>query len=342
VGASFSLAALSAGPADSPFPVMLAVLGLGFEYVAVTELKKQKRQDLWLWCPPLVMGLIFLWFGILDRNVSITMLLFNVIRLTMMVRIGMSFFRAESGSRMLLDTLASGVFALLSLFTFGIILDFFRSGHFALEYDFNSQRTMYNIMASIVAQSVVCVLFFLGLKERSNDEFKYMALHDPLTNLLNRRGMEEVGFHLVSGMARTAQPMSLFMIDIDHFKKVNDGYGHAIGDFLLKSAADGLRSAIRKEDYLARWGGDEFCVLLPGAMRNQAEAVAERVLKVFQELDIEIDGAAIRLSVSIGIVTKEEEGVEFASLMRQADAALYQVKASGRCGFLFAQGIARS
>jgi diguanylate cyclase (GGDEF)-like protein len=152
---------------------------------------------------------------------------------------------------------------------------------------------------------------------------------------LNRRAFEEIGREEVSGAARTGLPISLLMVDIDHFKQFNDRYGPAIGDFILRAVAEALQRCLG-EDYLCRWGGDEFCVLLPGISRAEAERAVERAFAAMAELDITVEGEPVRVGVSIGVVTREDNVLEFALLMKLADVALYQAKELGRNQSAFA------
>jgi diguanylate cyclase (GGDEF)-like protein len=174
------------------------------------------------------------------------------------------------------------------------------------------------------------------MTERLNRDLKRLAMIDPLTDIYNRRAIEEIGSHETSRSVRTGHPISLFMIDIDHFKWVNDTHGHLVGDRVLRAAADTLKNALRAETYIARWGGDEFCALLPGADPSDAEVAAKRLMKAFSELEISIDGHFIRLDISIGIVSKSGDVTEFSSLIQMADMALYKAKGAGRRAFAFA------
>jgi len=340
--ACLSLGACSWISAASPrmmlsiIPVSLTTVTLVFEYVAVAALQQKPFSKAWVLIPPAATVIVYLWFSSVQHNVTIGALLLNVIRITLMARIALSFYRSETDQRFLTDLLSSAVFALMTLSTAGVILSFLRSDHFAPDSDFNTIRTFYNITAIVVAQSVVFSLFLAGMTERLNRDLKRLAMIDPLTDIYNRRAIEEIGSHETSRSVRTGHPISLFMIDIDHFKWVNDTHGHLVGDRVLRAAADTLKNALRAETYIARWGGDEFCALLPGADPSDAEVAAKRLMKAFSELEISIDGHFIRLDISIGIVSKSGDVTEFSSLIQMADMALYKAKGAGRRAFAFA------
>jgi diguanylate cyclase (GGDEF)-like protein len=119
------------------------------------------------------------------------------------------------------------------------------------------------------------------------------------------------------------------MVDIDHFKKVNDTYGHDGGDRALVAVAQAMRGALRPEATLGRLGGEEFAVLLPQADQNAAMVAAERLRQAVERLSVEIDGAALKITVSIG-VTEVGSGQAFEAALQHADEALYQAKKTGR------------
>jgi diguanylate cyclase (GGDEF)-like protein len=175
------------------------------------------------------------------------------------------------------------------------------------------------------------------LSDRLNRNLVAQATRDPLTGLFNRRAFEEIAFREISGAARTGMSLSLLMFDLDQFKQINDRYGHAAGDAVLNTVVATLRNCLRDEDFLCRWGGDEFFALLPRAKREQAQNVAERVLTSFEALNFSIEEQPIEIAVSIGIVTHEGSSKDIASLVLLADAALYQAKEAGRKRFAFAR-----
>jgi diguanylate cyclase (GGDEF)-like protein len=309
---------------------------LSLEYGAMRELKRQPSSLGWIAGPPLLMFAVCTWFTFIQRNISIELILFNFIDMTLMALIAWCLLRAEDGQRPFADVVTSFVYALLSIATCGVTLDFFRVGSFSPEYDFNCPRAIFNGVAAIVTEGIVFPLFLLMVSERQNRDLVVKALRDPLTGLYNRRALEEIAFREISGAARTGLGLSVVLFDIDHFKQVNDEYGHAAGDAMLVAVATTLRHTLRDEDFLCRWGGDEFCALLPRARREQVQNVAERVLQAFEKLDFSFRGIAVRVSVSIGIVTEESHTADFSSFFERADAALYRAKEAGRNSFAFA------
>ncbi|HLG72660.1 MAG TPA: diguanylate cyclase [Chloroflexota bacterium] len=156
-------------------------------------------------------------------------------------------------------------------------------------------------------------------------EMEQQALTDELTGLPNRRAFDHHLDRLVRAVERGSQ-FSMLMLDIDHFKKVNDTHGHAAGDRVLQELADTLQSRIRVSDVAARVGGEEFAVLLPRASASEAARVAEALRVAVQERDIRWNGRRIPITISIGVADSAVEG----SIAEAADAALYRAKANGR------------
>lgn len=166
--------------------------------------------------------------------------------------------------------------------------------------------------------------------ERENALFE-AATTDALTKVPNRRFFLERARAEWSAAKRTNRYIHAILLDVDFFKKVNDTYGHAAGDFVLKEIAALLDKMRRSEDPLARWGGEEFVFILPGIEPKQAEAFAERARKAVEALRIVWEDARIPVTISLGVASmliKESDTLD--TLIAQADARLYQAKRLGR------------
>jgi len=163
--------------------------------------------------------------------------------------------------------------------------------------------------------------------QEANETISRLAATDELTELCNRRAFNMHLMASISAARRHSYPISMIMIDLDHFKKVNDTFGHSQGDQVLKSFADLLREIIRTEDVAARWGGEEFIIILPHTTCDAAAALAERIRAAFEhhpDHDVPID-----LSASFGVVQLQEDE-DHDTLLRRADDALYRAKHLGR------------
>lgn len=158
---------------------------------------------------------------------------------------------------------------------------------------------------------------------------KRLSESDPLTLLHNRRYLNERLPVLVEEAHRNDSPLSAVMVDLDHFKRVNDTYGHRVGDEVLVQAADRLRNSCRLSDVAGRSGGEEFVIVLPGTRRSEARAMAERIRGLFSEEPFASSAGPIRVTASLG-VAELAAGESHAALLQRADEALYRAKGAGR------------
>jgi len=159
-----------------------------------------------------------------------------------------------------------------------------------------------------------------------------LSLKDALTGLSNRRHFHAVLERTIDMVARSGDPALLLMIDIDHFKKVNDTYGHPAGDQVLQAVARALAKCVRPMDTVARYGGEEFAVILPNCHAYFGETVAERIRLTMQDMPVAIStGVTIRITVSVGGAYAPEWVRSTASLWTErADIQLYRAKSEGR------------
>lgn len=180
-----------------------------------------------------------------------------------------------------------------------------------------------------------CIFALTGYMEETQRKFKVDALHDELTGLLNRRGLVHAIQGNLADVPHQSQSSALFMIDLDHFKQVNDKLGHDSGDEVLTAVANVLQHHIRQSDVLARYGGEEFIVFLPLIDRDSAQLAAERLLLAVRHLSLPQLAGLQQLTISLGIAVFDSD-FDFDSQLRRADHALYQAKARGRDRIEFA------
>lgn len=174
-----------------------------------------------------------------------------------------------------------------------------------------------------------------GLQDQLDEEAQFAlydsAVRDGLTGAFNRKYLLEALGKEFAFAVRHELPLSLLMLDLDHFKNINDTHGHAAGDFALITLVDHVHQAIRTEDVFARVGGEEFALLLREVTEDVAVAVAERLRRRVEGLDFTFQGRSMRMTVSIGVATHVSEVFPDAdSLVRAADQFLYQAKGAGR------------
>jgi len=186
-------------------------------------------------------------------------------------------------------------------------------------------------VAAAVAAIVSTFGFLMLHKERADGEAVRMATIDPLTGAYNRRTFHDIAERELARARRAGQPLSIIVVDIDHFRPVNEQHGNRAGDEVLRRVADLIRSALRKEDMLVRYGGEEFLVMLPEVPGPGAVVVAGRIRKAVEADTLQVDGKTLRLTVSVGVSARFDEGPEsIENLLARADEALALAKQRGR------------
>jgi diguanylate cyclase (GGDEF)-like protein len=193
----------------------------------------------------------------------------------------------------------------------------------------NDPRWLYSLAAAafLAAFMAMCELWFLVTELQS--ELAELARTDPLTGALNRRAMEEAALRETARSMRFGSALSMIMIDLDKFKKLNDRRGHAAGDHALQAVVSQVRSLLRRQDLLARTGGEEFAILLPDTAEPAALAIAERMRQTVEKLEIPFETGPIKLTVCAG-VAQLDSASGWEAMMRLADSAMYEAKRRGR------------
>ena len=182
-------------------------------------------------------------------------------------------------------------------------------------------------LAFTVAEHLGLALANLNIQEKLREQ----AISDPLTGLYNRRYYEETINQELMRAKRHKQELSLLMLDLDHFKRFNDNYGHAAGDYVLKTIGSLLLESMRGEDTICRLGGEEFIIVLPGTGMEAARQIANGLCKSINELHLAMKDLSLgKLSVSIGISTYPINGMQKDELTKLSDIALYEAKERGR------------
>ncbi len=188
----------------------------------------------------------------------------------------------------------------------------------------------YTFMLGAVSQFFISSLFVLMLSYKLSQNLESIATIDSLTNVLNRRGLEEAALKMRDICKRINLSMGVLLIDIDHFKKVNDQYGHLIGDDVLRHLAKVISGILRSSDVMGRYGGEEFCVFLPNTTESDALGLAERIRAAVEASPLKVNKANIKATVSIGVADSVRAGYDFKGLVASADSAMYGAKNSGR------------
>jgi len=197
----------------------------------------------------------------------------------------------------------------------------------------NRNQIIIDAVITIGILLAILYLFAWKLVVRLDDvqkRLKHLAVTDELTGLKNRRYIMKQLDREYQRAERTGTPLSLVLIDIDHFKKVNDTFGHAFGDVVLKSVARDMRESLRTYDLLGRIGGEEFLIASPGSTLDDAAVLAERIRNRIRETTISNESHSVSVTVSIGVASMNGQDSKADSVLARADDALYRAKQEGR------------
>jgi diguanylate cyclase (GGDEF)-like protein len=156
------------------------------------------------------------------------------------------------------------------------------------------------------------------------------AYTDELSGMANRRSCYEYGTIAIEDAKKNKDPISIIMIDIDHFKRINDEYGHAIGDEFICAMAKVIIGRIRETDIHGRIGGEEFAIILPDTDLGMAGELAEDIRKILEATEVMVEGKALKMTASFGVAKLESASDDINFIMKRADEALYRAKKSGR------------
>lgn len=184
--------------------------------------------------------------------------------------------------------------------------------------------------AAILAVVILALGMTYGKQKRLEERLRMLANTDDLTGLISRRRLFQLGAQELDRARRYDVPLSALVLDLDFFKSINDRYGHAIGDDVLRKISLDLERSMRDSDHLGRIGGEEFLAILPHTDKEKAVEVAERIVDSVREMDLSDVGVDDRLTMSVGVACYQGAGDSLNQIIKRADAALYQAKAQGR------------
>ncbi|WP_439134467.1 sensor domain-containing diguanylate cyclase [Pseudomaricurvus sp.] len=185
-----------------------------------------------------------------------------------------------------------------------------------------------NIIASLMISAVVLFIAWITLN-RYQRRLEEMASTDKLTGLVSRQVFDRLYHQVVKTTKRHHLPMSLIMADIDHFKRVNDTYGHPMGDRVIRAVAIMMKELTRDADVLCRWGGEEYLILLPDCSLEQAALVAEKIRQISEDQQLKVDDGDLSVTLSLGVAELRENETQ-ESVIARADEALFKAKNLGR------------
>lgn len=194
-------------------------------------------------------------------------------------------------------------------------------------FDPDNLRSLY---AYLVAVSLFSFTFMALVVAQLLSQLRTLSERDALTGLHNRRALTDRLAAHWAAWHRDRHGFALLLVDVDHFKRVNDTHGHQVGDAVLVQTAERLRTQVRAQDCVARFGGEEFVVLMPNASEAEAKALAGRLHRAMHEAPLAAGALALPMTISIGVAAVRADDADADGLLRRADAALYKAKAGGR------------
>ncbi|MDP3701754.1 MAG: GGDEF domain-containing protein [Hylemonella sp.] len=293
------------------------------------QFQRTVRHRLYIWAPVAVGAMVFLVF-MHDARVRILLgnllILFQLGQLCLQLRVGW----AQMPGR--------GKYLVLVAFLVFVLIIAVRCVALLIHTSYITNVTDTNLVqaATFLLASITMTLANFGMvvmsKERADALNRDLALHDELTRLHNRRYIQQTLPQQIAQATRLRQPLSVLMLDIDHFKRVNDSFGHLSGDKVLRQLAACITERLRAQDIAGRWGGEEFIVILPNTDATGGRVLAEGLrAAVGQERFTALDGQPIPLTISVGLhamLSSDEETGD--GMVGMADRALYLAKENGR------------
>ena len=324
VGASLATAAGFLSPFFTIFIARLTLaLGLYLTYVGTQRFfGVTPRLRPWLLFIAAMM-LVQLWFTFVAPSFHVRLVLSNLFGAYVLAAHAYLVFKQRS------PTFARVLTMVVLLIMSAIqLMRLLTSFYFPLGDDAFDQRSLAQMF--FIGSFVFCVLLFsigtiLLASERLHAELEHLATHDSLTDTLTRRSMNEVCEKELARCRRYGRGMALLILDLDHFKQINDNYGHMAGDRVLVNFVTRVKALLRLPDQLGRFGGEEFMLMLPDTSLEDAVLVAERIREVCAQSEQQPT-----CTVSIGVTTYRHENDTVDALLLRADAAMYQAKTNGR------------
>ncbi|WP_049974292.1 diguanylate cyclase [Azospirillum sp. B4] len=308
----------------------LIFTGYGLAYVGVVRFLGRPVGEAWpMLAAGVLLAAVFLWFTVGAPESRGRILVSSLFFATLSAAMAWHLLRHAERDLCPAATVTAGIYVAWA------VLALVRAG-WALVIDWQGTAAEPDAMKALTRLVIICVTttvtngYLWMISRRLDSELMQQARQDPLTGVSNRRVMWAAGEMEVARALRHHRALSLLMIDIDHFKDVNDRWGHGTGDALLVTVADTLTRELRRSDVLARVGGEEFMALLPETGLEDAWAVAERVRQRVATVTLDRPQGTVRCTVSIGVATLGADGHVWEDLVTAADQALYRAKDTGR------------
>ncbi|MGA7179560.1 MAG: diguanylate cyclase [Thiobacillaceae bacterium] len=271
-----------------------------------------------------VVGVLLLASVLMGSQLYALLLAFSVVLLFPVMMLGMGVFAARSGKKPAIYFLLAAIAAMVGAALTGLAVWGFIPTNI---WTYRAVDIGIMVDATLLALALA-YQFRVSQEERLRAE--QLATLDPLTGINNRRAFHDKAAPIWNVAVRYNRNFSIILLDIDAFKRINDQYGHAVGDEVLKAMAKAMMKIIRDQDVLARWGGEEFILLLPETSLKEAVKLAERLRHAIADLRLDHIGAEVTISASIGVVERGKHHASLDAVISAADKYLYQSKETGR------------
>lgn len=282
----------------------------------------------WLYSVPVVTALFMAYFTYVQDNMTLRSLYYSFTVGSLLIHCALELRRLPDPHLRLSYWFSAIVFGVYGFFLVAVRIPLLLVSPIQDLFAPNPAQIFY-MMVNVVGGILWTMGFAFMVTQRLVVELNRTATHDFLTETLNRRAAQGRINHAVQQLPHHQAPLSLLLLDIDHFKQINDQYGHEVGDQVLIMVASLLRQHVRANDVVARWGGEEFLILLEATATSTAVTVAERLNRMISTTPIRVANRTVWCRVSIGIATATDD-TDSAALIRAADHALYHAKHTGR------------
>ncbi len=296
---------------------------LSFFCASIGQFKQLRLPRILLWGPPLVLSLIF---SFLMNNIGARIIVSCLLFSTQCFFALFTLLNRQSkviGSGQYL--LAGGLAITICVLAMRILSVVFAPGDI-ISMLHQTPIQVLTFMATFITLILMSNGIVLMIKERADERIRLMAMKDRLTGIWNRIRLEEAAQQEIARLERYGHPVSLIMMDLDHFKQINDQFGHGMGDQVLKEFCAIVQRCIRSTDILGRWGGEEFVLILPNSGYTSAGLLAERIRS---EIEIHVFPNTLRITASLGMAVCQSTDT-WNSWLERADQALYRAKSTGR------------
>ena len=306
------------------------VAGLGLYYIAIRIF--DKRPIAWRTIQFALLSYVFIkvCITLLSQNEYVLVVFDTAICMVLTVASGLYLFKYSSQNHSAEHRFTGAFFIIFTAITlirfYRLCADSVAPVEYLTTWTLN-QVTFLGCMLSVLA---INFGFIAMVNARLAELLIYTAGHDWLTGVMNRGNLEKCAELLTLKTVKYKQTQAMLLMDLDHFKVINDTYGHLFGDEVIQTFARLAQDNMRDEDLLGRYGGEEFCIIMPNSSEKEALIVAERIRQKYADMTIMFDGMPVKCTVSAGVCDSSQLGCEFRRMFSGADESLYAAKNAGR------------